>query len=116
MRIELKDIDPELVDEIADRVFQKLKPLLSKKQGEEEDVIFDVKELADYLGGTPKRTHFKGIPFYKLRNKQLRFKKKDIDKWLEGVKSPAIEQFSWKYCVMYPIPDRLITKQQTSRD
>jgi hypothetical protein len=42
IRIEKHDIDPELLDEIADRVLQKLKPFLIKKQAEGEDIIFDV--------------------------------------------------------------------------
>jgi hypothetical protein len=38
----------------------------------------------------------KEIPFYKLSNKQLRFRKRDIDKWLDSLKTPALNRFTGK--------------------
>jgi excisionase family DNA binding protein len=68
------------------------------------DTVLDVAGVCEYLKVTPKwiheRTHLKEIPFYKLSNKQLRFRKRDIDKWLESLKTPAINQFSGKMKIL----------------
>ena len=89
-------LDAEDIDLIADKVVEKLKPLIpSAKQ---EEPVLDVPGLCEYLKVTPKwihqRTHMKEIPFYKLSNKQLRFRKRDIDKWLESLKTPALNRFT----------------------
>ena len=82
-----------------------LMPFLSKGQSKEtDDVVFDVPGLCEYLKVTPKwvyeRTHLKEMPHYKLSNKVLRFRKKDIDKWLESLKTPAISHFTGKLKVV----------------
>ena len=84
----------ELVDAIADRVIDKLRPLLSGNgRDREEDVIFDVPEVADYLKVSTKwiyeRTHLKEIPHIKVDG-VLRFRKRDIDKWLNTHNVPAV--------------------------
>lgn len=84
----------EFVDQIADKVIEKLKPLISGNgRYEGEDTIFDVKGLCDYLHVSDKwiyeRTHLKEIPHLKV-NGLLRFRKKDIDKWLNSFNVPAI--------------------------
>ena len=67
MKAELT-LPPELVEEIADKVTERLKPLLSdSKKGKAEDTIFDV---------------LKEIPHFHV-GKYLRFKKSVIDKWIE---------------------------------
>lgn len=91
----------ELVDSIADKVIEKLTPFIAGNgKPATDDTIFNVQDLAEYLHVTPKwiheRTHLKNIPFYKLSNKQLRFRKRDIDKWLDSLKTPAINQFTGK--------------------
>lgn len=90
----------EDIQAMAAAVMEQLKPLISGYGKNEDDVILDVPGLAAYLHVTPKwiheRTHLKNIPFYKLSNKQLRFRKKDIDKWLDSLKTPAINQFTGK--------------------
>ena len=98
MRIDLESQD---IQQITERVVEALKPYLAGvTRPPEEDTIFDVQELCGYLKVTRKwvheRTHFKEIPYYKLSNKQLRFRKRDIDKWLLSLKTPAINQFSGK--------------------
>lgn len=78
-----------------------LKPYLSTKTSNKDyDIFFDVPGLCEYLKVSSKwihdRTHLKEIPFYKLSNKQLRFRKKDIDKWLDSLKTPAINEYRGK--------------------
>jgi excisionase family DNA binding protein len=87
-------LPPELVDLITDKLLERLKPILSRHEKHEDDIILDLQGLAQYLKVTPKwiyeQTHLKTIPHLKLTNKQLRFRKKDIDKWLDTLKNPAI--------------------------
>lgn len=92
MKAELT-LPPELVDEIADKVIEKLKPLIAHTGKSEDDVIFDVKGLSKYLHVSEKwiygRTQFKEIPYQKIKG-LLRFRKRDIDKWLSSHNVPAI--------------------------
>ncbi len=82
----------ELSEQIADRVIERLKPLLSDNGKKETDIIFDVKGLSEYLKVSKKwiyeRTHFKEIPYLKVGG-QLRFKKSNIDKWLHTYSVPV---------------------------
>lgn len=92
MKAELT-LPTELVDLIADKVIEKLRPLLSGNGNAKEDIIFDVQGLAEYLRVSKQwiyeRTHLKEIPHIKVDG-QLRFRKKDIDKWLNSYNIPAI--------------------------
>jgi excisionase family DNA binding protein len=96
MNIELA-VPPELLEKIIEGLFEKIRPLLTPLDkhgaGSEEDIIFDVKELSEYLEVSKKwiyeQTHLKAIPHYKLGNKQVRFRKKDIDAWLCSLKVPS---------------------------
>jgi excisionase family DNA binding protein len=96
MKTELEQTD---ISAIAGQVLETLKPYLNwaARDRTEEDIM-DVKGLSTYLKVTPKwvhqRTHLKEIPFYKLSNKQLRFRKRDVDKWLESLRTPAISPLS----------------------
>jgi len=91
------DLEPLDVQTIAEKVVDLLKPHLSRREERQQDIIFDVPGLCEYLHVTAKwvheRTHLKEIPYYKLSNKQLRFRKKDIDKWLESLKAPAVNEY-----------------------
>jgi excisionase family DNA binding protein len=84
----------ELVDLIADRVIEKLKPIISSNSKHEDDTVFDVPGLCEYLKIEPKwvyeQTHLKTIPHFKLGNKQLRFKKAEIDAWIKKHWTPGI--------------------------
>jgi excisionase family DNA binding protein len=83
-----------LVNRIVKKVVKKLQPILVAGQNQKEAEIMDVDDLAGYLqvpvGWIYKRTGSKEIPHMKLANRQLRFRKKDIDEWLESVKMPAV--------------------------
>ena len=79
-------LEQEDVDAVASALIEKLKPFLSYNgRSETDDAIFDVKGLCDYLKVSRQwiyeRTHLKEIPHLKIDG-QLRFRKRDIDKWL----------------------------------
>jgi hypothetical protein len=106
MKAELR-FSEEFVDQIADQLIERLKPMIhysGNGNHNAEDIIFDIKGLSEYLHVTPKwiheRTHLKNIPFYKLSNKQLRFRKSDIDKWLDSLKTPTVNQFTGRLKVV----------------
>ena len=92
MKAELT-LSPELVDQISDKVIEKLKPVISSINKDNDDVILDVSGLAKYLGVSEtwiyERTHFKEIPHLKIKG-HLRFRKKDIDKWLNSCSVPPV--------------------------
>lgn len=86
-------------------VIEGLKPYLScRGDGRIDDTILDVPGLCEYLHVTPKwiheRTHLKEIPYYKLSNKQLRFRKKDIDRWLESLRTTDINEYKGRLKVV----------------
>lgn len=86
--------EQEDIQDIALKVVELLKPILSGNgRHEVEDTIFDVKGLCDYLHVSDKwvyeRTHLKEIPHLKV-NGLLRFRKKEIDKWLNSFNVPAV--------------------------
>ncbi len=88
------ELEPQDIEAIAKRLLELLKPILSGNgKGEAEDTIFDVQGLSEYLKVTPKwiyeRTHLKEIPHIKIGG-QLRFRKRDIDKWLASFNVPAM--------------------------
>jgi len=82
------EIEAEDIDAIAEKVSEKLKPLLSHIEGHgDEDTIFDVEGGAEYLHVDPswvyKQVSLKAIPFFKT-GKYIKFRKKLIDKWIEN--------------------------------
>lgn len=90
MKAELESQD---IEAIAQRIAEILKPMLARNGKQEtEETIFDVRGLAEYLKVSSKwiyeRTCLKEIPHIKIGG-QLRFSKKDIDKWLQTSKIPA---------------------------
>jgi excisionase family DNA binding protein len=93
MKAELS-LSPELVEQIADKVIERLKPLLKGNNKPEDETIFDVKGLCNYLHVSDKwiyeRTHLKAIPHLKV-NGLLRFRKRDIDKWLNSFNVMALK-------------------------
>jgi len=95
-------LPPELVDLIADRVIEKLKPLLSGNgKHEAEDTVFDKRGLSEYLRVSEstinKLVSNKQIPFFKIQQGQsggVRFFKRDIDKWIQKHTIPELNQFT----------------------
>jgi len=93
MKAELT-LPTELVDLIADKVIEKIKPIIAQNGNHEDDIVFDVQRLAEYLNVSKQwiyeRSHLKEIPHIKKQG-LLRFRKREIDKWLDSDKIPAID-------------------------
>jgi len=89
MKAEIKIETEQLGNEIVKRVLDGLK---TQRSEESEDTLFTVETLAEYLQVSKQwiyeRVQFKEIPHIKV-GKFLRFKKSEIDKWLDGFKVPA---------------------------
>lgn len=96
MKLELEQADIlAIAQAMSAEVVKALKPLLNGKG--EEDTICTVKGLAKYLEVSEKwvyeRVQFKEIPYFKLGG-NVRFNKKDIDRWIETLKTPAVNPLS----------------------
>lgn len=83
MILEQKD-----VESIVNLVVEQLKPLLqTRQQNKEEEKILDVKTLGEYLmvdqSWIYKKVQYGEIPYFKV-GKYNRFKKSDIDKWIQS--------------------------------
>ncbi len=85
-------LDPEDIQQIAQAVYEMLRPLVATSSKKAEDVIFDVQGLCEYLKVSSKwiyeRTQLKEMPYLKVKG-LLRFRKADIDKWLNDQHTPA---------------------------
>lgn len=93
MKMQLEQTD---IEAIATRVMEVLKPMISaSRRGEQHDAIFDVHSLAKHLSVDPswvyKQVSLKAIPYFKV-GKYTRFRKKDIDKWIEANTVKPIQQ------------------------
>ena len=74
-----------LADKVAEKMIQQIKPLLSPPQ----ENLIDKKQLAEYLGvdvtWIDRQVAARGIPFIRV-GKYRRFKRSDIERWLERPK------------------------------
>ena len=90
MKAEIDFPDP-VIEAIAQRVVESLRPLLVRKQ-EAPDAIFTVDQLSEYLGIGKQRVYeavsLKTIPYFKV-GKSLRFRRSAIDKWIESQSVPV---------------------------
>lgn len=85
MKAELT-LPQELVDQITDKVVEKLKPIIAVNgNGELRERWFNVKQLSDYIGMSRQwiYNHKHKLPHSNINNKPL-FRKSDIDYWLES--------------------------------
>ena len=93
MKTELEQSD---IDAIAQEVVKAIRPLLSKGKVE-ENTIFTVKTLAEYLHVSDQwvyeRVQLNEIPFSKI-GKFPRFRKSKIDRWLDSLETPVINPLS----------------------
>jgi excisionase family DNA binding protein len=85
MKLNLEQEDLKL---LAKDVAEEMKPLLKKNmKSKESDTVFDVKELAGYMkvekSWVYNQVHLKTIPYFKC-GKYTRFKKSNIDKWIDS--------------------------------
>jgi excisionase family DNA binding protein len=94
MKAEIHIETEQLGNEIVKRVLDALK---TRRTEEAEDTLFTVETLAEYLLVSKQwiyeRVQFKEIPYIKV-GKFLRFRKSEIDKWLDGHKVPAASSLS----------------------
>lgn len=92
MKAELEEHD---IEAIAQRVLELLMPVLSNNEkSEDKDTLYTKKTLAGYLGVSVKWVDdYKslGMPYLKLKG-HVRFRKKDIDNWLDKFNVPAIDR------------------------
>ncbi len=84
MKLNLEQEDLKL---IAESLAEQLKPILKvRKSSKGNDTVFDVKGLAEYLkvndSWVYNQVHLKAVPYFKC-GKYTRFKKSQIDKWIE---------------------------------
>ena len=87
----------ELVEAIARQVVTFLRPVLARSKTSDKESLLDVKGLAQYLGVKPQwvyeRVAQREVPFLKV-GKFPRFRKSEIDQWLDTLKSPAMSSLS----------------------
>jgi excisionase family DNA binding protein len=92
MKAEL-NIPQELVEQIADRVLQKMLPIL--EAWHEPDQYLNVDEVADMLGKSKGQIYqwvnqashgLSKFPYQKA-GRTLRFSKKEVKNWLKGKKN-----------------------------
>ena len=85
MKIEIDN--SKLINDIVEKVVERLKPLLDNSHNSNGDELMDVKGLAEYLkvkkSWVYEKIHTKRIPFFRA-GRFPRFRKKHIDKWLEN--------------------------------
>ena len=83
MKIEIDNA--QLINDIVEKVVERLKPLISNSHDSRGDELMDVKALADYLKVKKQwvyeKTHMNILPYYKV-GKYPRYKKSKIDEWL----------------------------------
>ncbi|MBA4349610.1 MAG: hypothetical protein C0415_06465 [Thermodesulfovibrio sp.] len=89
MKAELT-LSPELVEQIADKVIEKLKPLLSGN-GKHEDDILTIEQASKLLGKSKEQIYqwvnlskhgLNSFPYMKA-GKSLRFSKNKLIEWME---------------------------------
>jgi excisionase family DNA binding protein len=89
-------LEAEDVQEIAKSVCAMLKPLIAQSPALPNNLM-NIDDLCAYLKVSKQwvyeRTHLKQIPYIKLSNKELRFRKKDIDLWLDSLKTPQVNEY-----------------------
>ncbi len=95
MKIEIND--SELVNDIVERVVERLTPLLKYNSKTDDNKLMDVKGLASYLevkeSWVYEKIHKKEIPFLKA-GKFPRFRRKHIDIWLKNPYSSELDNFN----------------------
>ncbi len=83
MKIEIDNT--QLINDIVEKVVEKLKPLLSNSHDSNDNELMDVKGLAIYLkvktSWVYEKVHKREIPYQKA-GKFPRFRKKHVDLWL----------------------------------
>jgi predicted DNA-binding transcriptional regulator AlpA len=77
---------PELIDQIAERVTEKIQPLIvGNGRHDPYDRWFNVRQLSDYIGMSAQWIYNNKdkLPHSNINNKPL-FRKSEVDRWLES--------------------------------
>lgn len=86
-------MEPEDIAAIATAVAAQLTPLVAVERGEPARDVMDVSEAAEYLrveeSWIYKQAQYKAIPYTKV-GKYLRFRRKDLERWLTEQAVPAV--------------------------
>ena len=95
MKLEIND--NALVDEIAKKVSEQLKPLITNTNSSKNNELMTVEEVSSYLKVKTSfiydKVHKREIPFHKC-GKFPRFRKKFIDIWLQNPYSSELDNFN----------------------
>ncbi len=95
MKIEIDD--SQLINDIVEKVVERLKPLLNNSHDSKNNELMTVDELANYLKAKKStiydKVHSKSIPFLKNGN-ALRFRRKHIDLWLQNPYHPSLDNYN----------------------
>ncbi len=95
MKIEIDD--SKLINDIVEKVVERLKPLLNNSHDSKHNELMTVEELADYLKAKKSTIYdkvlSKSIPFLKNGN-SLRFRRKHIDMWLSNPYHPDLSIYN----------------------
>jgi len=95
MKIEIND--SQLINDIVEKVVERLTPLLKHNSKTDDNKLMDVKGLADYLqvkeSWVYEKIHKREIPYHKA-GKFPRFRKKHIDIWLENPYSHELDNYN----------------------
>jgi len=86
----------ELVDQIADKVIEKLKPIIPVDGKIVGETIYTPETLAEYLqvdtSWVYRQVSEKNIPYFK-NGKYVRFRKSSIDRWISSHERQPIPKF-----------------------
>ncbi len=95
MKFDTEELN-QIADVVSEKVLARLKPLLSNKgTGKDGEALLSVEGLAEYLGVEKDwvYSHVREIPHSKV-GRFPRFRKAEIDKWLEGNRAPMMPDVS----------------------
>jgi len=89
--------DSSLINDIAEEVVERIKPLLNNSNDSNSDELMDVRGLSDYLkvkeSWVYEKIHTRIIPFKKV-GKFPRFRKKHIDMWISNPYHPDLNSYN----------------------
>ncbi len=95
MKIEIDD--SQLINDIVEKVVERLKPLLNNSHDSKGDELMDVKALASYLkvkeSWVYEKIHKREIPYHKA-GKFPRFRRKHIDLWTMNPYHPDLSIYN----------------------
>ncbi len=90
----------QLINDIVEKVVESLTPLLKQNSKSSNNELMTVSEVANYLkvktSWVYEKIHTREIPFKKI-GKFPRFRKRDIDIWLDNPYHPDLSHYNLRY-------------------